>query len=175
MQQPFWQQESFIWGIILIVFFPLLIVFLSEIIFWLKKRHISLVATVEIIRNLVLPTSAIFILITRILGFSGEQNLIKILETLVGVFTIHALLSLLNELLFGSKKLDSLQSNIPRLFRDLIRFFLILIGTAIVLSVVWEADLGGVITALGVGSIVLALALQDTLGNLFSGIAFLFE
>ena len=175
MQQAFWQQESFIWGLILIVIFPLSIVVLSEIIVWLKKRHISLVATVEIIRNLVLPTLAIFILLTRILGFSSDKQLIQIVETLVGVFTIHALLSLLNELLFGSTKIGGWQSNIPRLFRDLIRFFLILIGTAIVLSVVWEADLGGLITALGVSSIVLGLALQDTLGNLCSGIALLFE
>ena len=48
-------------------------------------------------------------------------------------------------------------------------------GAAIVLAVVWEQDLGGLIAALGVGSIVLGLALQETLGNLMSGIALLFE
>ena len=175
MEQSFWQQESFIWGLILIVVFPSLIVVLSEIIFWLQKRNLSLVATVQIIRNLVLPSAAIFILLTKILGFSGDRHLIQIVETLVWIFIIHGILSLLNELLFGSTNNVSLQSNIPRLFRDLIRFFLILVGTSIVLSVVWGADLGGLITALGVSSIVLGLALQDTLGNLFSGIALLFE
>ena len=48
-------------------------------------------------------------------------------------------------------------------------------GGAIVLSQVFEQDLGGLITALGVGSVVIGLALQDTLGNLFSGVALLFE
>jgi len=44
-----------------------------------------------------------------------------------------------------------------------------------VLSSVWGADLGGFLTALGVGSLVLGLALQDSLGNIFSGVALLFE
>ena len=45
-------------------------------------------------------------------------------------------------------------------------FLLVLIGSAIVLSSVWGADLGGFLTALGVGSLVLGLALQDSLGNI---------
>ncbi len=175
MEQSFWQQDFFIWGLILIVVFPLLIVFLSEVIFWLKKHHLSFVSTVQIVRNFVLPSSAAFILFNKILGISGDREPIKIVETLIGIFTIVALLSLINEILFGLVKVGSWQSNIPKLFRDLIRFFLILIGIAIVLSVVWDADLGGLITALGVSSIVVGLALQDTLGNLFSGVALLFE
>lgn len=175
MEKSVWQQEYFIWGLILIVVFPLLIIILSEIILWMKKRNSSLISTVKIVRNLVLPSSAIFILLTRVLGFSRDSSIIQIIQTLVGIVTIHALLSLINELLFGSVKVGTWQDNIPKLFRDLIRFFLILIGTAIVLSVVWKADLGGLITALGVSSIVLGLALQDTLGNLFSGMALLFE
>ena len=55
------------------------------------------------------------------------------------------------------------------------RLLLVVIGAAIVLSVVWRQDLGGLIAALGVGSIVLGLALQETLGNLMSGIALFFE
>ena len=69
MEQSFWQQESFVWGLILIIVFPLLILILGEIILWLKKRHLSLVATVQIVRNLVLPSSAIFILLTNNYNF----------------------------------------------------------------------------------------------------------
>jgi hypothetical protein len=44
-----------------------------------------------------------------------------------------------------------------------------------VLATVWKADLAGLVTALGVSSIVIGLALQDTLGSVMSGIALLFE
>ncbi len=69
----------------------------------------------------------------------------------------------------------SWRSRAPKLFQDLIRLLLVAIGAAIVLSVVWRQDLGGLIAALGVGSIVLGLALQETLGNLMAGIALFFE
>ncbi len=175
MEQSFWQEESFLWGLILIILFPLTIVALGEILIWLRKRNPSLAVTLQIIRNLVLPSLALFILLNKILGLSGDRPLLQIVQTLVGVCAIHAVLSLANGLLFGDVKVGTWQANIPKLFRDLVRFFLIAVGTALVLSVVWKADLGGLVAALGVGSIVIGLALQDTLGNLFSGITLLFE
>ena len=48
-------------------------------------------------------------------------------------------------------------------------------GAALVIAGVWDRDFGGFLATLGIGSIVLGLALQDTLGNVFSGIALLFE
>ena len=175
MEQFFRQQSSFFWGLGLIIIFPLLTVVLGEVKIALQKRYPYVAATVQIIRNLVLPSIAIFILLNKVLAISIDSTPVQIVQTIVGVCTIHALLTLLNGLLFGSAKTGTWQANTPKLFRDLIRFFLILISTAIVLSVVWKADLGGLITALGVSSIVIGLALQDTLGNLFSGIALLFE
>lgn len=151
------------------------IVALGEILIWLRKRNPSLAVTLQIIRNLVLPSLALFILLNKILGLSGDRPLLQIVQTLVGVCAIHAVLSLANGLLFGDVKVGTWQANIPKLFRDLVRFFLIAVGTALVLSVVSKADLGGLVAALGVGSIVIGLALQDTLGNLFSGITLLFE
>jgi len=56
---------------------------------------------------------------------------------------------------------------------DFSRTFLVLLGAAIIASNVWGADLGRLLAALGVGSVVLGLALQDVLGGLFSGIALL--
>ena len=78
-------------------------------------------------------------------------------------------------LVFENAAKESWRSRAPKLFQDLIRLLLVVIGAAIVLSVVWRQDLGGLIAALGVGSIVLGLALQETLGNLMSGIALFFE
>ncbi|MDJ0567897.1 MAG: mechanosensitive ion channel family protein [Pleurocapsa sp. MO_192.B19] len=175
MQESFWQQDWFIWGAILIVGFPFLTLLLGEIIYRAKTKDILLVATLRIVRNLIFPSLALFILLNKILGLSQETTPMRLVQTALWLFTIHGSLTVINGLLFHEAKTGTWQANVPRLFRDLSRVFLILFGIAIVLSVVWGADLGGLIAALGVGSIVLGLALQDTLGNLFSGIALLFE
>lgn len=175
MQESFWQQDWFIWGAILIVAFPFSTLILGEIIYRAKTKDKLLVATLRIVRNLIFPSLALFILLNKILGLSESTTPMRLVQTALWLFTIHGSLTVVNGLLFNQAKTGSWQANVPRLFRDLSRVFLILCGVAIVLSVVWGADLGGVIAALGVGSIVIGLALQDTLGNLFSGIALLFE
>ena len=175
MQNSFWSQDWFVWGAILIIGFPFLTLLLGEIIYRAKSKDKLLVATLQIVRNLIFPSLALFILLNKILGLSQDTTPLRLVQTGLWLFTIHGSLTLINGLLFNQAQAGSWQANVPRLFRDLSRVFLILCGVAIVLSVVWGADLGGVIAALGVGSIVIGLALQDTLGNLFSGIALLFE
>lgn len=56
MEQSFWQEVDFVWGLILIIVFPLVIVVLGEIISLLRQRNSSLAGTLQIIRNLVLPS-----------------------------------------------------------------------------------------------------------------------
>jgi small-conductance mechanosensitive channel len=175
MQTYFWQQDWFVWGAILILGFPLLTLILGEIIYRAKPQDKLLVATLRIVRNLIFPSLAIFVLLNKILGLSPDTTPMRIVQTGLWLFTIHGSLTVVNGLLFNQAKTGSWQANVPRLFRDLSRVFLILCGLALILSLVWGADLGGIIAALGVGSIVIGLALQDTLGNLFSGIALLFE
>ena len=69
-------------------------------------------------------------------------------------------LTFINQFLFGNAAKDSWRANVPKIFLYLSRTFLVLVGTAIILSTVWEADLAGLLTALGVGSLVIGLALQ---------------
>ena len=175
MQNSFWQQDWFVWGAILIVGFPFLTLLLGEVIYRAKSKNKLLVATLRIVRNLIFPSLALFILLNKIIGLSQDTTPLRLVQTGLWLFTIHGSLTVINGLLFDGAKTGTWQANVPRLFRDLSRVFLILCGVAIVLSLVWGTDLGGLIAALGVGSIVIGLALQDTLGNLFSGIALLFE
>lgn len=154
--------------------FPCLMLVLNESIVYSQKHGKPLVHTLRILRNLVLPIFVGFIVLTKIIGLDTEQTAIRLLQTSLWVSLIHAALSYVNVLLFVEAGGHTWQAQVPKLLRDLTRFFLILIGTAFVLSLVWKTDLGGLLTALGVSSIVIGLALQDTLGNLFSGIALLF-
>ena len=164
-----------LWGAILIVGFPLLMLGLSELILRLDQRRRPLVRVVRELRNWVFPLAGLFFLLTKVLGIAGDQLPIQLIETLAWIALIAAALSFANIVLFTDAKPNSWQANLPKLFRDLIRTLLILVGGALVLSTVFNQDLGGLIATLGIGGIVIGLALQDTLGNLFSGVALLFE
>ena len=164
-----------LWGTILIVGFPLLMLGLGELTLRLDRRRRPLVKVVRELRNWVFPLAGLFFLLTKVLGLEQDQLPIQLVETLAWIALIAAALSFANIVLFTDAKPNSWQANMPKLFRDLIRTLLILVGGALVLSTVFNQDLGGLVATLGIGGIVIGLALQDTLGNLFSGVALLFE
>ncbi len=165
----------FFWAIALVVGFPLLAIALGELIYRLQRRSKPLADTLRAIRNFVLPVFVFMLFVQHVLKLPTSNVVVKSIQTLFWLCVIHAALSLLNAILFGQAKGDTWRSRVPKLLIDLFRLFLVLLGGAIVLATVWNADLAGVITALGVSSIVIGLALQDTLGSITSGIALLFE
>jgi small-conductance mechanosensitive channel/CRP-like cAMP-binding protein len=159
----------------LVLGFPLLMLLLGELLRWLQLHQPPLAAPLAILRNWTLPALALYLLLVDLLARPRTAVGVRIAETLVWITLIVAALTLLKVVLFEGAPQGSWQAKVPKLFRDLASFLLVLIGSAIVLSSVWGADLGGFLTALGVGSLVLGLALQDSLGNIFSGVALLFE
>lgn len=163
------------WSLVLGLGFPFLILLLGEIVLRLERRDNSLAVPFQILRNFFLPTVALFLLLTKVLRLNGDTVPVRLVETLLWIFLIYAALLILNIVLFEDAREGSWRADVPKLFLDLSRFFLVLVGAAVILSTVWGTDLGGLITALGVGSLVIGLALQDSLGNIFSGIALLFE
>lgn len=175
MSNAILQNDLFIWAIVLAFGFPLLVIVLGEVIHRLNLRGKSLEATLRVVRNLVLPVFVFMLFVQYVLKLDANGNFVKSIETLFWICVIHALLSLVNAVLFAGAEADTWRAQVPKLLIDLSRLFLVLLGTAIVLASVWNADLAGLAAALGVSSIVLGLALQDTLGSVMSGIALLFE
>jgi small-conductance mechanosensitive channel len=167
--------QLFIWAIALIVGLALSVIILGEVIYRLQHRHRPIAVTLQVVRNLVLPMLAFMLFIQYVLQRPASDDLVKSVQTLFWVFVLHAALSLLNAIIFEQAKADTWRARVPKLLIDLFRLFLVLLGTAIVLATVWNADLAGLVTALGVSSIVIGLALQDTLGSVMSGIALIFE
>jgi small-conductance mechanosensitive channel len=165
----------FVWAIALIVGLALSVIILGEIIYRLQHRRRPLAATLQVVRNLVLPMLAFMLFVQYVLQRPASDDLVKSIQTLFWICVLHAALSLLNAIIFEQAKADTWRARVPKLLIDLFRLFLVLLGTAIVLATVWNADLAGLVTALGVSSIVIGLALQDTLGSVMSGIALLFE
>jgi small-conductance mechanosensitive channel len=167
--------DWFIWGIGLILGFQVLVVVLGEAIYRADREGRPLASLFRAIRNGVLPFLVFYVFLSKIIGLEADSAVMRSVATLFWISVIYAVLLFVNLLLFEQAAAGSWRARAPKLFQDLLRVLLVVIGAAIVLSVVWRRDLGGLVAALGVGSIVLGLALQETLGNLMSGIAMLFE
>lgn len=168
-------RESLIWAVSLGIIVPVLIAALGEMVMRLRAQGRAVASPLSAVRSLVLPTLATLLVLINVAGYPEDNNAVRIVQTLLSWFVIHTVLSFLNVLLFSGTKEGSWQSNVPQLFVDLARTLIVLISSAVVLSTVWKLDLGQVVAALGVGSIVVGLALQDPVGNLFSGIVLMFE
>lgn len=169
------QNQLIFWAIVLGLGFPIVQISLGESIHRFQKNGHPLTATIRNIRNLVTPSLAVLIFLRNILNLDDGTELVKIVETIFLVCLFYASLSVFVVLFAETKNPEAWQSKVPKLFRELAKFTLVLLGTAVILSAVWKIDLAGLITALGVGSIVLGFALQDSIGSIFSGIMLLFE
>jgi len=166
-------QEWKTWGLLIIFVLPLAIVIAGELLLYLEKRNSEFVAVVYNIRNILLPNLALYLILSKIMKLGMDSISLKIVATVFWLVLIHSSLKFVNTLMFSEVLPEHVQNKIPKLLVDFIRTFLVLLGAAIIASNVWDADLGRLLAALGVGSVVLGLALQDVLGGLFSGIALL--
>ena len=175
MMAPLTEQSWFVWSIGLAVAFPLAVLVLGEIVSRLRSERHPLVAPLRLARNWAVPLLVAWLFLRQVMLWPGDSLPVRLVSTAFYLVALATVLGLVNAVLFRQADRRSWRSRVPALFLDLSRFLLVLVGTSVILSTVWGQDLGGLLTALGVGSIVIGLALQDTLGNVFAGIAILFE
>ena len=161
------------WGILIIFGLPITIIITGEFLHFLEKKESKFIPVVYNIRNILLPNLAVYLILSKIIKLDMDSLLLKTVATLFWLVLIHSALKFLNTLIFSEVLPAHIRSKIPKLLVDFSRTFLVLLGAAIIASTVWGADLGRLLAALGVGSVVLGLALQDVLGGLFAGLALL--
>ncbi|MGI9407613.1 MAG: mechanosensitive ion channel domain-containing protein, partial [Hyphomicrobiaceae bacterium] len=162
------------WGLAIVAFLPIATVVLNEAGLGLdRQERTDLSRPIGLLRTTCLPLLFLVLMLRKVAGLDGGHMLVRIADTAFWITVINVGLLFFNLFFFGSEQSKSWSQKTPKLFLDLLRLFLVAIGTAIVISEIWGVDLGGLLTALGVGSIVIGLALQDTLGSLFYGIALL--
>lgn len=165
-----------------IVVYPLMTVALSEFQRGLEQKDSAYTNVVRQIQLTVLPSLAIYIALSKIAGFEAMADakladlsagviLSKIVLTTMWIFSINAVLSTLNAFITQPRPNSAFLANIPGLLLDLLRLMLVLLSAAIIVSTIWGADLQGALVGLGVGGIVLGLALQDTLSAVFAGLS----
>ena len=168
-------------------FWPALsvIVGLPVVLLVLGELHTSMVRSgnpgariVLITRNVLAPLGAVLILFTQIPQSGGASTgftWAKLVATAFGFVVILVLLGGLNLAVFVTAKQGTWRNRIPSIFVEIARVLLIVVCVAVLFAWVWGADIGGFFTALGVGSIVIGLALQNAVGSLLSGLFLVFE
>ncbi|MFB2975375.1 mechanosensitive ion channel domain-containing protein [Microseira sp. BLCC-F43] len=168
-------QSTLIWGIILILGLPSLNVVLGEGIEYLQRQGNPLAWFLNNIRGLIFPPLAVLLVMRHLLGFSATNISVQIVETALWTATIYTAISLLNAVMTTGIRQRYWQIHVPNLLFQSARALVILGIAAYVLAHIWQVNLSSVFAALGVGSLVMALALQDTLSNLVSGFLLIFE
>ncbi len=163
------QSITILVGVLLL--FPIAVVLLGELSLRLELAGKKYANSVNVIRNVLLPLMAIYLLATNLGGYESDSTINKVFLTAGVIIGLGGLVGIINGVLFDRDT----DNKVPKLFLDLGRILVIALGIALTLSLVWGLDLSQLITALGVSSIVLGLALQDTLGNLFNGITLINE
>jgi small-conductance mechanosensitive channel/CRP-like cAMP-binding protein len=147
-----------------------------------RDRH-PLRATARMVRGLLLPAILLDVLARGGLGWHTAAepadeycgNGLRAVETIAWLAGIVVALSFVTNTALMRREGSTFETRYPKLLIDIFRLILVLVGGCFVISAVWDKDLGGMLTAVGVSSIVLGLALQNTLDNVMAGIAVLFE
>ncbi|HTI78277.1 MAG TPA: mechanosensitive ion channel family protein [Mycobacterium sp.] len=165
----------FYWALGVAIAFPVFLVLLTELQHGLRRRGSALARPVYLVRTYILPLGALLVLLIGAMQVSGESTPVRIVATVFGFVVLVLLLSGTNATLFQGAPEGSWRKRIPSIFLDVARFALIAIGVGLILAYVWGAHIGGLFTALGVSSIVLGLTLQNSVGQIISGLFVLFE
>ncbi|CPR10615.1 transmembrane protein [Mycobacterium bohemicum DSM 44277] len=170
-----WDDPWFYWAIGVAIGLPIALIVLTEVHDLLLRRNSRLTRQVSLLRNWVLPLGALLLLIVQASQIPARDVPVRVLTTVFGVLVLTLLLSGLNATVFQGAPEDSWRRKMPGIFLDVARFAVIGAGLAVMLSYIWGVRVGGLFAALGVTSVVIGLMLQNSVGQIVSGLFMLFE
>ncbi|MEO8262891.1 MAG: mechanosensitive ion channel family protein [Pseudolysinimonas sp.] len=169
--------ESWFWPALgVIIGLPVVLLVLGEVHTAMLRNGTPGTTMVVLARNVLAPLAAVIVLFTQIPqaevdGFTWA----KVAGTAFGLVIVVILLSGLNLAIFVTAKQGTWRSRFPSIIVDIARVLIVGISLAVLFGAIWGADIGGLFTALGIGSIVIGLALQNAVGGILSGLFLLFE
>jgi small-conductance mechanosensitive channel len=167
--------DWFYWAVGLTVGLPFTLISLTELHHALERRQSALARPVNLLRSYLVPLTALLMLLIEVAQVRAQLDSVRILATVFGFLVLVLVLSGLNATLFEGAPQGSWRERVPTIFRDVTRLVLIAVGLAVIFSYVWGVRVGGLFTALGVGSVVIGLMLQNSVGQIVSGLFMLFE
>lgn len=162
---------SFTWAAMVVVGVPLLVIAASEVDERLRQRESSLRPALSVFRLWSLPLFAAWALLVPVLDVEPDSPIVvAVTSALVLTVTIGALrlLRVGVDAVRARPRADG-RGPVPQLVLALPRIALLLVVSWFLVGVVWGVNLSAALTALGVTSLVVSFALQDTLSGLASG------
>jgi small-conductance mechanosensitive channel/CRP-like cAMP-binding protein len=167
--------SSAAWAALIIVALPLLIIGAGELEERMRQRDSKFQPMVSTIRVWVVPLLTLWVLARALFDVDQSNILLRLLGSGILLSSATAALSALRvvvaELLDRPRRTG--RRAIPRLLLALPRLLLILATGWLLIDGVWGVDLSAALTALGVTSLVISFALQDTLSGIASGFTLL--
>jgi small-conductance mechanosensitive channel len=165
----------FYWALGVAIGLPLSLIALTEWQHALERRQSFLVRPVSLLRNYLLPLGALLLLLIKVTEVPTGDTPVRVVATLFAFVVVILLLSGINVTLFQAAPEGTWRKRMPGIFVDVARFVLIVLGLAVIFAYIWGANVRGLLTALGVTSIVVGLTLQNSVGQIISGLLMLFE
>jgi small-conductance mechanosensitive channel len=163
------------WAIVMIIVVPAVIIVAAELDERLRQRESPLRSAVLMLRNWMLPFFAFWAVLVPILGMDQDSLVVGLAGTglvlSVGAAVLRALRVLIDEI--SARPRSDGRGPVPQLLLALPRLGVIIATGWILIGSVWGVDLSAALTALGVTSLVVSFALQDTLSGLASGVLLL--
>jgi small-conductance mechanosensitive channel/CRP-like cAMP-binding protein len=160
---------------VLILVLPALILATGELQERLRLRGSPLEEPVATLRNWILPLVALWTLLVWVFDVDASNLFVRLVATGVLVAVTVAVLQVIRYFTNRARQRSSIPGvrHVPQLVLMLPRLIVIIAAGWILFTAVWNVDLSGLFAALGVTSLIISLALQDTLSGLASGLLLL--
>jgi len=163
------------WAGVVILVVPLLIIVAAEFDERLRQRESTLRPAVTVIREWGLPFFAVWAVLVPVLGVDNDNLAVRIAASGMIFAVAAAVLRVIQALVTAYRNRPRLPGTraVPQLLLALPRIVTIIVAGWLLIDSVWGVDLSAALTALGVTSLVISFALQDTLSGLASGMLLL--
>lgn len=171
---PVGASEAIIAAVVIITL-PALIIGVGELEERLRQRDSAYQGVVSIVRIWVVPLVAVWVLSRTLFDIDDDNPFLLLLDSAALIATAIAVLAALRILVAGliDRPRTTGRRPVPRLVLAMPRLVVLLVTAWLLIAGIWGVDLSSLLTALGVTSLVISFALQDTLGGIASGFTLL--
>ena len=163
--------NSGFWAVVVIVVVPVTVLGVAEFDERLRQRDSPIRGALSIVRTWALPFFGVWAVLRPVIGRPEDSLAVQLAATGMFLALGAAALQLLRvaiSRLAGRPRGDG-RGPLPQLVLAMPRIIVILVLAWVLVAGVWGVDLSRALAALGVGSLVVSFALQDTLSGLASG------
>ena len=165
------QPSYLFWCVGLVIAVPIIIVFLNECIDRSRRGTGYYSDVLILLRDAVLPLLVLVILVRFVFSVSGDNLSAKFLSSAFWLVLMYSVFRITRRIIgTGSYSAADWRSMVPHMFLRLPPYAIMGYIVFHIVQNLWSFPVKEMATTLGIGSIVIAFALQDTLSNLVSGV-----